>query len=124
MLLRRLRRECLVNTLLSVAPGLSRIQHRRVVENGPELVETEIDYRSLFSQTGRVMTEWQDATEDYVNSFYRQRLAESTHQEALIALIGAGECVEGVEGWGSKRDASGDKLLRRELFVAVPAGIQ
>jgi phosphoethanolamine N-methyltransferase len=110
----------MVFTVISVAPGLSRDDHTRAVENGPEFIESEADYETLLGETGWTLVERRNITGDYITSCRRQLRAEEEWKEPLAALIGASELAERQAGWRSKLMALDAELLRRELFVAAP----
>ena len=111
----------MVFTVISVAPGLSAEQYRRAVANGPEFIETDTDYPTLLAQTGWIITGHEDITAAYAASCRHQLHADEVQKDGLVALIGASEFAERLDGWRSKLPAIYDNLLRRELFVAVPS---
>ncbi len=108
-------------TVIAIAPGLSAAQYHRALANGPEFVETDIDYRTLLAQTGWIVAGNEDITMAYAASLGRQLQADEAQSDGLAALIGAREFTERLAGWRAKLAAVGDRLLRRELFVAVPS---
>jgi len=110
----------MVFTVISIAPGLSAEQYRRAVANGPEFIETDVDYPTLLAQTGWNVAAQEDLTDAYEASCLRQLQADETHSEALAVLIGTEELAERLQGWRSKLAAMDDDPLRRELFVATP----
>ena len=110
----------MVFSVISVAPGLSRDDYRRAVENGPEFIESETDYPPLLGQTGWTVVDCQDITIDHAASYRRQLHADEERKDALETVIGASEFAERQAGWRSKLTAVEDGLLRRELFVAIP----
>ena len=110
----------MVFTVITIAPDLSKKDHQRAVENGPEFIESDIQYPALLKQTGWTMLDQQDLTIEYAASCRRQLRADDEHKDALIALIGATEYSERQAGWRSKIAALDEDLLRRELFVATP----
>lgn len=111
----------MVFTVISVAPGLSAEQYRRAVANGPEFIETDTDYPTLLAQTGWIITGHEDITVAYAASCRHQLHADEMQKDGLVALIGASEFAERLDGWRSKLPAIYDNLLRRELFVAAPS---
>lgn len=111
----------MVFTVISVTPGLLGGDYQRAVENGPEFIESDIDYPSLLHQTGWTVLDYQDITLDYVASCRRQLLADEAQEDALTTLMGTTEFDERVADWRSKLEVLNEGLLRRELFVATPA---
>jgi hypothetical protein len=93
---------------------------RRAAENGPEFIESEVDYSTLLAQTGWVVIDCRDITRDYAVSCQRQLQADEERKDALEMLLGAPEVAGRRAGWRSKLAAIGDGLLRRELSVATP----
>jgi cyclopropane fatty-acyl-phospholipid synthase-like methyltransferase len=110
----------MVFTVISVAPGLTGSAYRRAVENGPDFIETEGDYRDLLADTGWVVTSCENITDEYAASCHRQIDADIIHKNELVALIGPDEYEERLAGWRSKLIAVNEGLLRREIFVAAP----
>ena len=110
----------MVFTVISIAPGLTPDDHRRAVENGPEYIDSESSYPTLLAQTGWVIAEQHDITEDYARSCERQRLADQKWQQPLEELIGVSAYAERWSGWMTKIVALADGLIRRELFVVIP----
>ncbi len=110
----------MVFTVISIAPGLTPDDHRRAVENGPEYIDSESSYPTLLAQTGWVIAEHHDITEDYARSCERQRLADQKWQQPLEELIGVSAYAERWSGWMTKIVALADGLIRRELFVVIP----
>jgi hypothetical protein len=57
----------------------------------------------------------------YAASCRHQLHADEMQKDGLVALIGASEFAERLDGWRSKLVAIYDNHLRRELFVAAPS---
>jgi ubiquinone/menaquinone biosynthesis C-methylase UbiE len=110
----------MVFTVISVAPDLSAEQYSRAVENGPEFIETDTGYPTLLEETGWIVTGHKDITMTYADRVRRQLDADETHEDELVALIGASEFAERLAGWRPKLAAMDDNILRRELFEAEP----
>jgi ubiquinone/menaquinone biosynthesis C-methylase UbiE len=110
----------MVFTVISIAPGLSREDHKRAVECGPEFIISETDYPTLLGQTNWTVLDCQDITMDYAASCRRNLQADEERKEALRTLIGTSAFDQRQVGWRSKITALDDGLLRRELFVAAP----
>lgn len=51
-------------TVISIAPNLSPEEYKRAVANGPEFIESDIDYVTLLGQTGWVIVDHQNITLD------------------------------------------------------------
>jgi ubiquinone/menaquinone biosynthesis C-methylase UbiE len=111
----------MVFTVISVAPGLSAAERRRGLENGPEFIESEADYSTLLAQTGWTAEACEDVTSAFERSYRRQIVADEQNQDDLCELIGSDDLATRMQAWRSKLFAISDGLLRRELFVVVPA---
>ncbi len=109
----------MVFSVICVAPGLSRTDHGRAVENGPAYIESETDYPTLLARTGWTLREVQDVTVEFAASCHRQIRADKDHKEALEPFLGATEYAARQAEWRSKVSAIEDGLLRRELFTAT-----
>lgn len=114
------RRGRMMFTVISIMPNLSLARYRCAAANGPEFVESDTDYAELLEQTGWVITARDDVTAAYAASCRRQIEIEDQHQEELAALFSAAERAERMDKWQGLFAAISDKLLRRELFEAVP----
>jgi len=110
----------MVFTVVSVTPGLTEKQHERALANGPEFVESEIDYPTLLSNTGWTLFETVDLTDGYAESCQRQLDADLEHGRELAELIGDAEYTQRLESWRSNIAALGDGLLRRHLYASAP----
>ena len=112
----------MVFSVISVAPGLSRSDTRRAVENGPAFIEAEADYPRLLERAGWTLREVQDITVDFAASCRRQIQADKECRNALEPYLGATEYAARQAEWRSKVSAIEDGLLRRELFAATAKG--
>lgn len=112
----------MVFSVISVAPGLSPEDRRRGVEHGPQFVDSEDDYPTLLAETGWSVLECHDITEAFTTTLRRMLDAEVVHEEALAALIGEAALADRRNVHESRLKGTAEGLLRRELFVAAPAG--
>ena len=110
----------MVFTVISVTPGLSPLEHRRAVDNGPEFVEAPAGYPTLLAEAGWIVVDHEDLTAEYAASIRRQIAADDQHRDGLIALIGSAAFAERQREWRAKLSVLDDGLLRRELLVAAP----
>lgn len=110
----------MVFSVISVAPSLSREDHRRAVKYGPEFIDSETDYPTLLAQTGWTVLDCHDITTDYVASCRRNLRADEERKEALQTLIGASEFTQRQARLRSTVTALDEGLLRRELFAGAP----
>jgi cyclopropane fatty-acyl-phospholipid synthase-like methyltransferase len=107
-------------TVISVAPDLTRDQHGRAVSNGPDFIESDVDYTNMLVQTGWKIANRRNVTAGFAASCNRQIEAAQTQEKELAALIGKDVFVERLTRWQTKLAAIRDGLLRRELFLALP----
>jgi cyclopropane fatty-acyl-phospholipid synthase-like methyltransferase len=107
-------------TVIWIAPGLSRADHRRALDGAPEFAEVEVDYPTLLAQTGWTVIGSTDITEAYGSSVRRQLRADRELKDDLEPLLGVAEFAERQAGWRCELSAIEDGLLRRDLFVATP----
>ena len=107
-------------TVISVAPDLNRDQHDRAVSNGPEFIESDVDYNRMLDQTGWKIVDRKDVTAGFAASCKLQVEAARTQETELAALIGKDVFDERLANWQTKLSAIHDGLLRRELFLALP----
>jgi ubiquinone/menaquinone biosynthesis C-methylase UbiE len=107
-------------TVISIAPGLSSFAYDRALENAPEFIEAEENYRVLLEETGWAVTGSQDLTGEYRDSCDRQISADYESRTELAELLGAAESKLRLASWRSKLQAIEDGLFVRELFVCQP----
>jgi SAM-dependent methyltransferase len=111
----------MVFTVILIPAGLSEDRYRRAAASGPEFIEADMAYPELLGETGWLVGEREDITEDYRLSCARQLDADRTFQTELLELIGPDEYEMRVDDWRTKLSAIDDGLMRRELFLARPA---
>ena len=91
------------------------------MEIGPGFVECESDYPILLAQTGWQLSRRDDVSEGFARALRDQMQADEDQRDGLEDLIGSTECAVRQADWRSKLTAVEDGILRRELFVALPA---
>lgn len=107
-------------TVISIAAGISKAQFARAIANAPDFVEAECDYQRLLEQTGWLLAERIDLTDDYLRSCARQVEADTAHRAEVAELLGSVEAEERLASWKSKLGAIQDGLFLRELFICRP----
>ncbi|NKB50629.1 MAG: methyltransferase domain-containing protein [Rhizobiaceae bacterium] len=107
-------------TVISIAPGLSRTDHARALENAPEFAEMDGDYLALLKATHWEVSDQVDLTGEYQRSCERQIEADEVRKNELVELFGETETEERIASWHSKRASIRDGLFVRELFVCKP----
>ena len=108
-------------TVISITFGLSRSDHARAIENGPEFIETQDDYAALLDKTGWLVEDRVDLIKEYLNSCKCQIQADRANQEALEDLLGSTQTEERIADWCSKLEAISEGLFRRELYLCSPS---
>ena len=111
----------MVFTVIWITPGLSPKDHRRAQEGAPEFAECEKDYPTLLDETGWSLSDCVDLTAGYANSIRGFMSADDEFKDGLEGLIGVEAFAERQAGWRLELSAIENGLLRRDLFVAIPA---
>lgn len=107
-------------SVISVAPGLSPGDRKRAIANGPELIESEASYPDLLAETGWIIRECRDPTQNFLVSRKRQYAADRDHKEDLTVLLGPAAFSERFDVRPEKIAALEAGLLRRELYLVEP----
>lgn len=111
----------MVFSVIYVAGGLSPEEYRRAADAGPPFVETESEYPAMLAETGWKILAEHDKTAVFANTVQSQAQALKVQQDGLESLIGEVDYADRQKTLESKYKAAGDRILRRSLFVAVPA---
>lgn len=111
----------MVFTVISIAPALSKADHRHAVEFGPPFVDSESDYSTMLTRSSWRIVDRMDITDAYALTSMRYLEELEAHRSQLEELSGVEESAENVTRVRTKIDAIGRGLLRRELFVSAPA---
>lgn len=111
----------MVFTVISIAPALSKADHRHAVEYGPPFVDSESDYSAMLTRSGWRTVELMDITDAYAVTSMRYFEELEAHRTQLEELSGAEESAENETRMRAKIDAIARGLFRRELIVAAPA---
>lgn len=114
----------MVFTVISIAAGLSAIDYKRAVAAGPPFKEIDIPYPALLEQTGWALLQHEDLTSEYARAARHMLLEEQARAKALTTLLGEAEFSERIARRRGTVDALERGLLRRELIVAKPAGLE
>jgi ubiquinone/menaquinone biosynthesis C-methylase UbiE len=106
-------------TVISIAPGLSAVEHERAASAGPPFVETGIAYPVMLKRTGWEIVEKIDVTPEYKTTVRTMFGAEQAHADDLGQLWGDAEFSERMTRRRKALEAIESGLLRRELFVTA-----
>ena len=101
------------------ADGISRSDHKKVLETGPPFIGVDGSYTELLQASGWQVAEICDVTEEYRDSL--QRLVDGTHsnEKELTHLLGKDELVSKRAHREDQISLVGRGLMRRETYVAV-----
>lgn len=109
----------MVFTVIYIAPNASETDFARAVKNGPEFIAADESYEQLLADTGWNVMSITDITGEFALSVRRQLDADEKHKQSLRDLFGARELEERIKGWRSKLPVIEERLIRRDLIVAV-----
>lgn len=107
-------------TVIFAEPNLSSKQCDRAKEFGPAFIEVGVNYPTLLTQTGWVITKQVDLTKTYAVSTQKLIKEFEARESDLVNVLGREEYKESLAGWQGEYDNVRDGITRRELFVAVP----
>ncbi len=107
-------------TVISIPPGLGKVQYQRARESGPEFIECELEYAAMLEQSSWRMIDRRDITGRHAETCHRQISADQENREELIRLIGPTAFAERQAVWDKNLEAITQGLRRRELYVAEP----
>jgi cyclopropane fatty-acyl-phospholipid synthase-like methyltransferase len=107
----------MVFSVISIAPGLSSVEHERAADAGPPFVETAVDYPTLLQQTGWTITDCVDLTLEYAQTHRRLLREQEARADELSERLGAAELSEWMIAKRATTDAIEAGLLHRELFI-------
>ncbi len=110
----------MVFSVISIATGLSSIDHQRAKELGPPYVETEDSYPAMLEQAGWRITDCVDMTAAYQETAEMLLLEDEAHAAALSDVLGEADCEQRLRDDRNIVRANHDGLFRRELFDVEP----
>jgi len=109
-------------SVIYVPAGLGAEDRRLAVESAPEFVESEADYPTLLAQTEWNIVDRRDFTAAFARSCAAKLWLEQEQRDVLLPLAGAAE-LDRRQTLMSRRIAALERgILKRELFLAAPAG--
>jgi hypothetical protein len=112
----------MIFTTIEPAPGLSRVDRRRVARSGPSAVLVRTSYPGLLASAGFVGIEYTDITADYRTT--QQAWIEATRRRAQA--IGAAMGEQALERRLADRAAAlaavDDGQLRRSQYATIRPG--
>lgn len=111
----------MVFSVISLTPGLSRVERERALANGPTYIEADITYAGLLKQTGWHVAECIDISGYFVQSQIRVIRAQEKHEAELRQLLGDAETEARMTSMKDRLAVREAGLHRRELYVATPA---
>jgi SAM-dependent methyltransferase len=111
----------MVFSVIFVAPGLSPVEYERAVEAGPPFVETDTRYPALLAETGWNVLAECDVTAEFASMIQRQLDVDREQRDGMEAVMGAADYSDRQNSYEFKFTAASDRIIRRSLFVTVPA---
>ena len=107
-------------SVIEVAPGLSKVEHARALDAGPEFVGSEQAYSEMLEETGWQIDVCMDRTSERESAYRNLIHAERKHEADVRILRGDANYEEGQGIWAKKLAAVNQGFLRQNLCVAVP----
>jgi len=111
----------MVFSVIFVVDGLSPEDHLRAADAGPPFVETEVQYPAMLAETGWKIVAEHDKTAVFASMVQSQAQALRNQRDGLETLIGEVDYADRQKTLEAKYKAAGDRILRRSLYVTVPA---
>ena len=109
----------MVFSVISISPGLDETDYQRAVDSGPPFVEAEQDYPALLAQSGWVIDQRREVTDNFAATYSRLIDAEAGQVDALLELFGEAGLAERQVGQRERIRAISDGVLCREIFDVV-----
>ena len=113
----------MVFSVISITPGLSSADHERAVDSAPPYVETECAYPELLEKTGWKIIDRIDVSAAYEETGRRHIREVEARADALGELLGDVELGELLAKRHRNVESVADGIVRRDLFVASPSGV-
>ncbi len=110
-------------SVISIAPGLSSADHGRAVDSAPPYVEAECAYPELLDKTGWKVLDRIDVSAAYEETGRRYIREVQARADALSELLGELELGELLAKRHRNVESVADGIVRRDLFVASPFGV-
>jgi SAM-dependent methyltransferase len=110
----------MVFSVISIAPGLSPVEHERAASAGPPFVETGTAYPVMLRRSGWEIVETVDVAPAYETTLRTMLGAEEAHADDLAELWGDAEFSERMTRRRKALEAVESRLLRRDLFATAP----
>jgi len=114
----------MVFSVISIAPGLSTADRARAVEAGPPHIEAKFEYPQMLEASGWRILERIDLSAAYETTGRRHIREVQARAEQMKALIGEAEFDDLLVRRNRNVDAVAEGIVRRDLFVAFPHGIE
>jgi SAM-dependent methyltransferase len=108
-------------TVISIVPGLNAVDYATAVTAGPPCVESDAAYEDMLGQSGWDIADHRDITGLYNRTLRGVYEQETSHRDALLELIGEAALADKLGRRERALNAVEGGLIRRDLFVAIPA---
>jgi hypothetical protein len=111
----------MVFAVISFAPGLTPVQHKRAAVGAPPCTDSPAPYPELLEDAGWVVREQRDVTAAFGELCARDLAAFETRAQRLRKLLGDSELSDRLVLRRAKVEGVQEGTIRREVFVATPA---
>jgi SAM-dependent methyltransferase len=109
----------MVFSVIALRPSLTQAERNTAIEFAPPFADSPEDYASLLIQSEWDVLERSDVTEEYQQSLRTSLDGWKSRARTLIEVLGQAEFSERVKRRQGALAALQDRLVMRELFVAV-----
>ena len=110
----------MVFTVISITPGLSKLDYEKAIANSPEFIRVDEEYSKILERCGWKIVDRVDLSKDYLETCRLQIEADELYREKLIELLGEKQTTDRIGNWQSKLEVIGEGLVKRELYVCLP----
>jgi len=114
----------MVFSVISISQRLSGADHARAVGSGPPFVEAECGYPELLERTGWKIIDRIDLSAAYEDTGRRHLREVQARADEMCELLGEANFVELLAKRHANVAAVADGIVRRDLFVASPFGVE
>ena len=110
----------MVFTVISIKPGLGKLDYEKAVSNSPEFIQAAEEYSIMLRRCGWQIVDKTDLSDDYLESCRLQIEADDLYRDELAKLLGEKETSDRIGNWNSKLEVIGEGLVTRDLYVCSP----
>ena len=111
---------CMVFSVISLSPGLSKKDYQQAVSSAPVFVETEKPYSEILNESKWKVLHQQDISKEYLESVKALRNLEKKNKEELDTLLGFKKNKDLAAYRKATENALEAGLIRRNLYKVNP----